>query len=204
MQHDEEVVEVGLLWTLGAFAGGYVAGMTMGGRPLVAAKDSMIEARTRASERRRKDEISATEPSVDVRHIREVMSSPVESVRVDSTLSEAAKAMQRHAIGDVLVVDETGKLRGIVTDRDLAIRSLAEERDPATTEIAEIMSPIGATVAPGATVSEALDRMRRHDVRRLPVVDDGRPIGIVSLGDVSRSGEAGTALADISAAPANN
>jgi CBS domain-containing protein len=61
-----------------------------------------------------------------------------------------------------------------------------------------------ATLPPAATVQEALDLMRRHDVRRLPVVEDGRPVGIVSLGDLSPSSGAGAALEDISTAPANN
>jgi CBS domain-containing protein len=204
MSTTKEVVGVGLLWMLGAFAGGYVAGMKMGDRPLVAARNSVNEARTRASSARGSGSTWGARPSVDVRQVREVMSSPIQSVRPESTLREAAKAMQQHAIGDVLVVNEAGELRGIVTDRDLSIRSLAEERDPATTEIGEIMSPIGAMVSPEATVSEAVDLMRQHDVRRLPVVVEGRPVGIVSLGDVSHSSRAGTALADISAAPANN
>jgi CBS domain-containing protein len=66
------------------------------------------------------------------------------------------------------------------------------------------MSPIAATLGPTATVSAALELMRRHDVRRLPVVEEGKPLGVVTLGDLSRSGEAGAALADISTAPANN
>jgi CBS domain-containing protein len=66
------------------------------------------------------------------------------------------------------------------------------------------MSPIAATVSPEASVSEALDLMRKHDIRRLPVVEAGKPVGIVTLGDVSRSRGAGSTLADISAAPANN
>jgi CBS domain-containing protein len=65
------------------------------------------------------------------------------------------------------------------------------------------MTPIGATVRPDTTVSEALDLMRRHDVRRLPVIEAGVAVGIVTLGDLSRSGGAGAALADISTAPAN-
>lgn len=89
-----------------------------------------------------------------------------------------------------------------MTDRDVAIRSVAEERNPST-PIEEIMSPIAATLGPTAPVSAALELMRRHDVRRLPVVQEGKPLGVVTLCDLSRSGEAGAAFADISAAPAN-
>jgi len=131
-----------------------------------------------------------------------VMSTPVESVKLETPLREAAKKMQRKDIGDVLVLNKTGQVQGIVTDRDLAIRSVAEERNP-NTAVEEIMSPIAATLGPTATVSAALELMRRHDVRRLPVVEEGKPLGVVTLGDLSRSGEAGAALADISTAPAN-
>jgi CBS domain-containing protein len=194
---------MGLLLTLGAFVGGYVAGMNIGDRPIEAAKGSMSRARDRAMSGA-STAFSGSRPSMDVRRVRELMTSSVESVRPDTPLREAAKTMQSKAIGDVLVVSDSGELRGIVTDRDLAIRAVAEERDPGATEIGEVMSPIAVTVPPEATVSEAIDLMRRHDVRRLPVVEQGRPVGIVSLGDVSRSSGAGTALADISKAPANN
>ena len=197
---------MGLLWTLGAFAGGYVAGMKMGDRPIEAAKSKMQEARAKATGAgsAASEAIRGTMPVVDLRQVRDVMSSPAETVGPDPPIPDAAKVMQRKAMGDVLVADASGELRGIVTDRDLAIRSLAEGRDPATTQIGEIMSPITVTVAPEATVSKALDLMRGHDVRRLPVVEGGKPVGIVTLGDLSRSGDAGRALADISAAPANN
>jgi len=132
-----------------------------------------------------------------------VMSTPVESVGLDAPVREAAKQMQRRRIGDVFVVDDAGQLRGIVTDRDLAVRAIAEDRS-LDTPVQEIMSPIAAAVSPTATVSAALDLMRQHEVRRLPVVEEGRPHGVVSLGDVSRSGGAGEVLADISTAPANN
>lgn len=194
---------MGLLWTMGALAGGYVAGMKLGDRPLVAAKDAINDARAKRSTRNTTREL-ATSGGVDVRRVDEVMTSPIQSVRPDTSLRDAAKTMQRSAIGDVLVVNESGELRGIVTDRDLAIRAVAEERDPGATKIGEILSPAAATVTPEATVSEALGLMRRHDVRRLPVVRDNRPVGVVSLGDLARSSGAGSALADISAAPANN
>ncbi len=196
---------MGLLWTLGAFAGGYVAGMKMGDRPIEAAKSKMVEARGKAtSVGTAAAEALRENMPVDVRHVRELMSSPPETVGPETRIRDAAKVMQDKAIGDVLVVDGPGEILGIVTDRDLAIRSLAEGRDPVKTQIGEVMSPISATVSPEDTVSKALDLMRRHDIRRLPVVEAGKPVGIVTLGDVSRTHGAGSALADISAAPANN
>jgi len=197
---------MGFLLTLAAFAGGYATGAKMGDRPMVLARNAMNDVRARttsAADSARSIASDVAVPLVDVRPVRDVMTTPVESVGLDAPVREAAKQMQRRRIGDVFVVDEAGELRGIVTDRDLAVRAIAEDRS-LDTPVEEIMSPIAAAVAPTATVSAALDLMRQHEVRRLPVVEGGRPHGVVSLGDVSRSGGAGDVLADISTAPANN
>jgi CBS domain-containing protein len=197
---------MGFLLTLAAFAGGYATGARMGDRPMVLARNAMNDVRARAASAADSARSIASDvavPLVDVRPVRDVMTTPVESVGLDAPVREAAKQMQRRRIGDVFVVDEAGELRGIVTDRDLAIRAIAEDRS-LDTPVEEIMSPIAAAVAPTATVSAALDLMRHHEVRRLPVVEGGRLHGVVSLGDVSRSGAAGDVLADISTAPANN
>ena len=197
---------MGFFLTLAAFAGGYATGAKMGDRPVVLAKNAMNDVRARATsaaDAARSVASDAAVPLVDLRPVRDVMSTPVESVGLNSPVREAAKQMQRMRIGDVFVVDEAGELRGIVTDRDLAVRAIAEGRS-LDTPVQEIMSPIAATVPPTATVTAALDLMREHEVRRLPVVEGGRPHGVVSLGDVSRSGGAGDVLADISTAPANN
>ncbi len=197
---------MGFLLTLAAFAGGYATGAKMGDRPMVLARNAMNDVRARATsaaDSARSIASDAAVPLVDVRPVRDVMSTPVESVSLDAPLREAAKQMQRRRIGDVFVVDDAGQLRGIVTDRDLAVRAIAEDRS-LDTPVEEVMSPIAAAVSPTATVSAALDLMRQHEVRRLPVVEGGRPHGVVSLGDVSRSGGAGEVLADISTAPANN
>jgi CBS domain-containing protein len=202
----EEVARMGFFTTIAAFVGGYVAGAKMGDRPLEAVKESLGQAKERASSLASgAGEMAkgATRLGVDLRAVREVMTSPVESVGLDALVAEAAKAMQRGDIGDVLVLGDKGEVRGIITDRDLAIRSLAEDRDPATTSVEDVMTPIAATVEPSATVTEALELMRRYDVRRLPVVEGGKAVGIITLGDLSRSGGAGAALADISTAPAN-
>jgi CBS domain-containing protein len=108
--------------------------------------------------------------------------------------------MTRADIGDVLVVDATGLLRGIVTDRDIVIRAVGEGLDPRDTPVGDVMSS-AVTISATASVAEAMQIMRRHDIRRLPVVEDGQPVGIVSLGDLSASSEAGQLLADISASP---
>jgi signal-transduction protein with cAMP-binding, CBS, and nucleotidyltransferase domain len=74
---------------------------------------------------------------------------------------------------------------GVVTDRDIAVRAVADGADPHTVSAASVAGAGPVTVAPGDTVGEAVTLMRKHAVRRLPVIEDGRPVGIVSLGDLA-------------------
>ena len=117
---------MGFFLTLAAFAGGYATGAKMGDRPMVLARNAMNDVRARATSAADSARSIASDvavPLVDVRPVRDVMSTPVESVSLDAPLREAAKQMQRRRIGDVFVVDDAGQLRGIVTDRDLAVLS---------------------------------------------------------------------------------
>lgn len=201
---------MGLFGTVIAFAGGYVAGMRIGDRPVVAARGAVNEARGRASslaavaERARSKVLDTAAPAIDIREVREVMTPAPETVLPDATLDKAASLMKRQDIGDVLVADGSGDLQGILTDRDIAIRAVADGRDPSATRVSDIMTPVVTTIGPTASVQDALDLMRLHDVRRLPIVENEKPIGIVSLGDLSTSRGAGTTLADISNAPADS
>jgi CBS domain-containing protein len=181
---------MGFFGTLLGFGAGYVTGMKLGDKPVRMVRKTTQQLRGQAGGASR----------IDIRTMREVMSSSLETITPDGTLAEAAKQMSRADIGDVLVVDETGLLRGIVTDRDIAIRAVAEGLDPRDTPVVDVMSS-AVTISATASVAEAMQIMRRHDIRRLPVLEDGQPVGIVSLGDLSASSEAGPLLADISAAP---
>jgi len=200
---------MGLFGTLISFGAGYAAGMKFGDKPVRAVRNARDEARDRASSLAQtasslRSKAMGEGGSIDVRTVREVMSGAPETVTPETTLADAAKVMARADIGDVLVVDGTGQLRGIVTDRDIAIRAVAEGRDPNTTTVGEVMTPTVETITPTATVQEAIATMRRHDIRRLPVVDGGSPIGVVSLGDLAMSPESRSVLADLSTAPPNN
>lgn len=137
------------------------------------------------------------------RMLKEIMTNAVTTVRRDATLAEVARTMRDHQIGDVLVVDFGGKLFGIVTDRDLVVRGLAEGRDPARTVVGDVCSQQVIQVTPDATDDEAVRLMRESAVRRIPVVSNGKPIGIVSIGDLAQLKDPNSALADISAAPAS-
>jgi CBS domain-containing protein len=185
---------MGLFGTVVAFGAGYATGMKLGDKPMEKLRETTQQMR---------DRTGGASP-VDVRRVTEVMSTSVESVSSNTSLVEATQRMARADIGDVLIVDAGGALRGIVTDRDIAIRVVAEGQDPRNILVGDVMSP-AASVGSNATIEEAMGVMRQRDIRRIPVVDtSGRPIGVISLGDLSRSRKASGVLADISAAPPNN
>ncbi|MCW6006084.1 CBS domain-containing protein [Micromonospora sp. CPCC 205371] len=121
----------------------------------------------------------------------------------DATLVDAAKQMRAKDIGDVLVVGGDGRLRGIVTDRDIVVRALADDRDAGSTTLGEVCSPDLAVVAPDDDSGRAVELMRDRAVRRIPVVDAGELVGVVSLGDLAIEKDPHSALADISAAREN-
>jgi len=125
------------------------------------------------------------------------------TVNASDTIADAARVMNEADIGDVIVVDN-GDVKGIVTDRDIVVRGVAEGRDAQSTSVSEVCSSGTQTIEPGASVDEALQKMRDADIRRLPVVEGGRPVGIVSLGDLAVEREPGSTLADISAASPDN
>jgi CBS domain-containing protein len=130
--------------------------------------------------------------------VREVMTPSPVSLRSSEPLTEAAKAMRDHGVGSILVVDD-GQLQGLVTDRDIVVRAVADDQDPASTPLAEVCSSDLIVVAPDDDADMAVIRMRERAVRRIPVVDDGVAIGIVSIGDMAIQRDEKSALADISA-----
>ena len=118
-------------------------------------------------------------------------------------LADAARRMRERNIGDVLVLDGT-EVCGVVTDRDIVVRAVAEDRDPKTTKLGDICSRDLVTVSADDSAEAALELMRAHALRRLPVVDRGTPVGIVSIGDLASGQEAGSALSGISRAAPNS
>ncbi len=101
-------------------------------------------------------------------------------------VSSAAREMMERRIGAVLIVDD-GQLQGIFTERDALVRVLAHSRDPQTTLVAEVMTRDPDTIGPDETVVHALSIMNERGYRHLPVVDDDRIVGIVSIRDLYRS-----------------
>ncbi|HWC09680.1 MAG TPA: CBS domain-containing protein [Acidimicrobiales bacterium] len=133
--------------------------------------------------------------------IEDVMTSFPKVIDADRPLTEAAAVMRDADVGDVIVL-AGGTLHGILTDRDIAVRAVAAGRVPSETSVRDICTTNVAVLSPDDTVGDAVRLMREHDVRRLPVMVDGQPIGMVSLGDLPAvEGAAGSVLADLSAAP---
>lgn len=130
--------------------------------------------------------------------IEEIMTRDPRTVDVNASVQDAARIMRDDDIGDV-VVTEGGQVTGIVTDRDIVVRGIADGRD-LSAQVGEVCSTGIETIAPDASVDDAVTTMREHDIRRLPVVKDGQPVGIVSLGDLAVEREPDSTLADISAA----
>ena len=131
--------------------------------------------------------------------VADVMTSSPTCLPLSATLAEAARCMRDDSIGDVLVVDEGDQLRGLVTDRDIVVRGMASGLD-SSSPIAEVCSPDPVTVSPDAPVEEAIKLMSQQAIRRIPVVDGGRAVGIVAIGDLAQERDPKSVLADISSA----
>jgi CBS domain-containing protein len=133
--------------------------------------------------------------------VSDVMTPAPVGVYYSQTIGETARVMRDSQVGAVLVVND-GALAGLVTDRDLVIRGLAEGMGPD-----DLVGPlcsgdlIGVTA--DADLGQAAHLMRENAVRRLPVINDGQVVGIVSMGDIAISADADSALAAVSRAEAN-
>jgi CBS domain-containing protein len=135
--------------------------------------------------------------------VRELMAEPVVTVMADAPISEAARLMRDADIGDVIVVNKT-KPVGVLTDRDIVVRGIADNRSPGTVTAGEICTTDMVSVAPDAEISQAIALMRRAAVRRLPVMEAGQLIGVLSLGELAIERDETSVLADISAAEPNS
>lgn len=133
--------------------------------------------------------------------VRDIMARNPVSLAPDTSIQQAAQRMRDDDIGNVLVGDGS-TLQGIVTDRDLVVRALADGRADAT--LGEIATGNVTTIEANEPVDAAAKIMRDENIRRLPVVENGQPVGVVSIGDLAIQLDDNSALADISAARENN
>ena len=119
--------------------------------------------------------------------IKDLMNPSVVTIEPTASAALAARLLSRHNVGSLPVCGEDRRLRGMVTDRDIVLRCVAAEEDPAQTPVKDIMSRNCAVVSPDDDAREATRLMAARQVRRLPVLEDGRVVGMVSLGDLARS-----------------
>lgn len=120
--------------------------------------------------------------------IHQIMSEPVYTVKSIATVQFAAEMMATHNVG-ALPVTEEGKLVGIVTDRDIVLRSLAEGYSPTATPVHRIMTPEPIALGPHASVEEAALIFTDTRIRRLPIVEEGHPVGMLTVDDIARQWE---------------
>lgn len=116
--------------------------------------------------------------------VRDLMTPGVQTVGASQSLADAAEVMKGENVGSVPVVED-GRLTGILTDRDIVTRAVAERKDPRTVKVEEVVSQELVTVEPDQGLDEALALMARHQVRRLPVVEKGRLVGMLAQADVA-------------------
>ncbi|HLL65401.1 MAG TPA: CBS domain-containing protein [Micromonosporaceae bacterium] len=135
--------------------------------------------------------------------VSEVMTRDPLTMGLDETLVAAARQMRDADVGAVIVVDGTA-VRGVLTDRDITVRGVAEDLDPRTTRLADVITHDLVAVSPDDDIDTAVELMRTHAVRRLPVLDGEQLTGVISLGDLAVERDSDSALAEISAQEPNN
>lgn len=134
--------------------------------------------------------------------LREVMTNPVIRIRPEEPVAVAARTLDHYNIGILPVCGSDGRVCGMLTDRDIVVRCLAAGRPPATTTVGEIMTSQVYSVRPDMEVGAAARIMGREQIRRLPVMENGKLCGMVSLADLAcrpdAESEAADALSEIS------
>ena len=118
--------------------------------------------------------------------VRDAMTADPRSIGKSVSVVEAARLMREQDIGSLPITDDE-QLVGMITDRDITMRVVAEAADPNATSVEDVYSRDLISVAPDNDLEEALGLMARHQIRRLPVVEDGRLVGIVAQADIALS-----------------
>ena len=117
--------------------------------------------------------------------VKDIMTRGVITVGAEESAEVAARTLTQYNIGALPVCDSTGRLCGVVTDRDLVIRCMASGRLPANTKVRDIMTSQVTSAKPDMDVGVAAHLMGRQQIRRLPVTENGKLCGMVSLGDLA-------------------
>ena len=134
--------------------------------------------------------------------VSEVMNRNVVTIDPGESVALAARLLSRHTVGSLPVCGPGGRLLGIVTDRDIVLRCVAPEENPSQVPVRSVMSRNPSFLLPEDDIRQAAQLMSLHQVRRLPVAEEGKLVGMLSLGDLARCGKAemevSRALLDIS------
>lgn len=117
--------------------------------------------------------------------VRHVMTEAPKSLSPERTVADAAGLMEQYDVGVIPLANENDSLVGLVTDRDLVLRVLAKQRDPREVTLGDIATTNVVTITPDTNIADARDLMADHKVRRLPVVKEGKLVGILALGDIA-------------------
>ena len=137
---------------------------------------------------------------------RDIMSGSADCAAEGDTLADAAAKMKSLDVGALPICGDDDRLKGMVTDRDIVVKCVAEGGDPTSTKVADLAEGKPVTIGADDSVEETLRTMREHGVRRLPVIDGDRLVGIVTQADVAKNcpeGAVGDLVEAISSAPAN-
>ena len=138
---------------------------------------------------------------------RDIMTDGAECARAGETLTDAARKMRDLGVGALPICGDDDRLKGVVTDRDIVVRCVAEGADPTSTSVSELAEGKPVTIGADDPIDEALRTMIEYGVRRLPVIDGDRLVGMVSQADVAREPspeQAGELVAALSRAADNN
>ncbi|MDD3841087.1 MAG: CBS domain-containing protein [Clostridia bacterium] len=134
--------------------------------------------------------------------VKDIMTTNVAALSPENTILDAAKPMQTHNIGCLPVCQTDGKVIGILTDRDIVVKNLANDGDPKTTMVKDVMTKNVITAELETDVETAAELMASNKIRRLPVLENGALVGMISIGDLATrhifQNEAGQALGEIS------
>ncbi|NLC67732.1 MAG: CBS domain-containing protein [Clostridiaceae bacterium] len=119
--------------------------------------------------------------------VKDIMTKNVAYVLPGATIAEAAQIMQKHNIGSIPVVDtnDNDNIVGIITDRDIVVRNIAHGKDPRTTPVSDVMTTNVITVDQYADIEEVAAKMASNQIRRIPVVDNNKLVGILAIGDIA-------------------
>lgn len=117
---------------------------------------------------------------------RDIMTPGAQCVRTDEDVLKAARTMGQLGVGAVPICGTDDRLKGVLTDRDIVVKVLGAGRDPATTDAGELAQGEAVTIGADDEAEEILATMTQHKVRRLPVIDGHRLVGMVALADVAR------------------